>query len=285
MLSNILYGTAVLNFGGVRLSALAGGRRGESVTLTVAIDGSVINVSVTIRALGTGDILVTAPTDTTEAQLINALKAVADLRKLASVEQASGDGSESIEALPKTSFSPATGGFRQLLQARTGITIWEDRDRIATGKTVGFLEIFEAKIEKEVAVVGAFDRWSGVVVAGLAFQQDIDFESQNVTLDLYRRGLYYATKLFTHDDLVAIGPDVFGYTNVLKSERVGTTSEGARLEVIGRLPIVWREPAFDPDDADEFPFDHFQVALWREPVADIPGPGGGEVRDTVITLE
>jgi hypothetical protein len=291
MLSNICYGTAALNYGNLTLTARAGGKRGEAVTLTVTINGA-LAVNVTIAGPGAGDIVVTAPDGTTEAELLASLNDNALFRKLASVEQTGGlnqvqlnEGTDIIAALAKTHFDAATGGLRQTLQTRTGITIWEDRDMKASGAAVALLWPSEAKITHESPEVGGFDKWEGTLMAGIAFQQDVDFESQNVTLDLFRRALYLATKIFTHDDLIDIGPASFGYGNTNKDEVAGTVLDHARLKVVGSFPIKWRELAFDPDDADEFPFDHFKVALWREPVDDTPGPGGGEVLDTELTIE
>jgi hypothetical protein len=279
MLSNIVYGTAALTHGGLKVTALAGGKRGEAVTLTVTISGSSLAVAVTITGPGAGDIVVTAPTGTTEAQLLVGLNASAGFKRLATAEQASGDGSAIIAALAKTHFGPAAGGLRQILQTRTGITIWEDRDMKASGAAIALLWPSEAKITHEVAVVGGWDKWEGTIMAGIAFQQDVDFESQNVTLDLFRRALYLATKIFTHDDLIDIGPAMFGFTNVNKDEVAGTVLDHARLKVVGSFPIKWREEAFDPADADEFPFDHFGVGLWRQPVEEKPGDSGA-VKDT-----
>jgi hypothetical protein len=285
MLAHILYGTAALNYGGLRITARAAGARGARVTLTVTL-GSPLTVTVNLLGLGYGEIVVRAPADTTEAALLVALKAAAGFKALARVDQAGGDGTAAIAgALSKTACLLADDGLQQFLGHRIGIEGWDDRDLKASGKAVGLLWPAEGKVERSTPDLESFDVYSGTIKIVVAFQHDTAFQEQNATLDMYRRALIIAVKLFDHGDLIWFGSAEWGNTNQNKDETTGTTLDHARLNVIGSFPIRWQEPAADPEDELDAVLQYAQIGLFREPLTDPLGPGGGEVLDTILRIE
>ena len=288
MLSHILYGTARLTHGGLILSARSAGMRGQQVSLTITT-GSPLSVAVNFKGDGAfvpGDISVTAPAGTTEEQFLAALSESANFKKIAVARQAGGDGSSAIATLVKTPFAPAAGGLRQQLEARLGIIGWDDRDLLASGKPVGLLMPWEATAERQSPDDDRVDHWEGSFYVGIAFQHDTPMEAQNATLDLFRRALYQSIKVFDHEDLTDIGPPDFGYGNKLKDEVTGEAFDHARLRVAASCPIKWTEPAFDPEDIVEVPFDHARIGLYREPLeTEVRITGDGEVKDQDLVIQ
>lgn len=283
MLSNIIYGTSRLIHGGLEFGARAAGKRGEEITVEI-ISGVSLSVSATVSALGKGTIQATVTDLTTESQLIAACKANASFLKLATIEQKTGDGSAIVSTLAKSNLQPATDGLVQFLTTKLGVTKWDDRDLIASGAPVGLILFGEAKIEKQNPVLGAFDIWSGAIEVGIAFQHKSNYEIENCILDLFRRGIFLAVKQFSHPDLCGtIGPASFIYKNKQKDEAAGTTRDDANLLVAAMLPLKWKEPAFDPQEGGIL-LQQFRIALWNEPVTDIVGPGGNEIKDYEFTF-
>ncbi|MEW6210145.1 MAG: hypothetical protein AB1631_17395, partial [Acidobacteriota bacterium] len=171
ILSHVLLGSATLAHGGLLFTAKSAGERGEQVSLTVNA-GASLSVAVTLAGSGrfvAGDIVATVTGATTEAQLLAALKANADFKKIATVEQKTGNGSAIAASLAKTNLV-ASGGLKQRLQTELGVEEWGDRDLIATGSPVGHLSPYTAKFVKPFE--GTDEIWEGIFLAGVAFQHD-----------------------------------------------------------------------------------------------------------------
>lgn len=285
MLTHILYGTAALNYGGLRIIARAAGARGTRVALTVTLD-SPLAVTVNLLGLGHGEIVVQAPSNTTEAALKAALKAASGFKALARIDQVAGDGTAVIAgALSRMAFVLGSDGLQQALSQRIGIAGWDDREMKATGKAVGLLWPAEGKVERSTPDLESFDVYSGIVKVVVAFQHDTAFQEQNAILDMYRRALIIAVKLFEHEDLIFFGPAEWGNTNSIKDEMTNAMLDHARLNVVGSFPIRWQESAADPEDDLDAVFQYAQIGLFREPLTDPLGPGGGEVLDTTLRIE
>ncbi|MBI3654067.1 MAG: hypothetical protein HY231_23805 [Acidobacteria bacterium] len=288
MLSNILLGTPKLTVGNLALTTRAAGKRGESCTFAV-VEGTPLAVTViaddSAHGFGKADIVVTAPTATTEAELIALLNASLAFRKVASVEQASGDGTDEIEFLAQQNFPIAIDGLITRLQTKVSITGWDDRDVIATGAPVGLLMPMESQLERESRETGGFDYYKGTVLVAVAFQHDTAFQEQNATLDLFRRAAFQAIKFFDHPDLFDKQIKA-GYGNVLRDEASGTAFEKARLRVAAELVLQWQEPAYDAEDLTTAPFARAETGLFREPLdSDVAVEDDGEVKDQDIIVE
>jgi hypothetical protein len=283
MLSHILYGISTLTHGGLKLTARAAGSRGEEVALTITA-GAPLAVVITSKAIGEGSIVVTLPASTTESQLVAALLAASNFKKLAAVEQASGDGTAVVATLAKTNFQ-SDGGLQGQFQSRLGIQSWSDRDKRVTSSPQGLLWPRAAKLERCNPISGS-DTWSGSFEAQISLQHGSNFETQNVILDLWRRALYSAVKQFDKEkySVIEIGYPEFGFGNENQPKTAGTTSEAADIWVVGIFPIQWTEPTFDPEDIIEYPFDRFQVGLYREPLTDQLGGPGEELLDTELEV-
>jgi hypothetical protein len=275
VLANILFGTPSLAYGGILLAARAAGARGQENSLTLSISGSSIVIAVQNPHTGTGDIVVSVPSGTTEVLLLQALRAHSGFLGVASASQSTGDGSAIVAALAKTPFGEATDGLKQALQAALGIVGWDDRQLVATGGPVALLWPAEAQPQRQQPGFDGVDQWTGTIGVGIAFQHSTSFEEEMSILDLFRRGLYLALKLFDHTDLTMLGaqgPMKFEYENELKPEAAGltdkTTSQESRLRVVGAIPIGWTEPSFDAAYVaqKEWPFQKFQSGLFVEPL-------------------
>jgi hypothetical protein len=220
MSSNILLGTPALIYGNLLLKTRAAGKRGEACKFAVVV-GTPLAVTVVAGdssyGLGKGNITVTAPAGTTEAEMIVALNGSVPFRKLASVEQASGNGSAVIQALAQTNFPEASDGLITKLQSKVNILGWDDRDVVATGAPVGLLIPMESALERESRDYDGFDYYNGMVLVAVAFQHDTDFHEQNAILDLFRRAAFQAVKFFDHEDLFD-KQIKSGYGNTLKDE-------------------------------------------------------------------
>lgn len=282
MLSQILYGTASLTHGGLKFIARAAGKRGEQVSLTISAAAHLL-VTVSNKREGAGDIAVSAPAGTTDQELINALGGSLDFKRLASVEQIGGDGSDLVTPLAKANFV-AAGGLQQHLQSRLGIANWESRTLIATGAAVGDIWTSEATLERSHPYDDN-DYWSGKLHVGVACTLNQGYEVQNEELDWYRRRLVYAMKVFDHDDLREIGPVTCGYTNMGKDEAAGTALQGGRLGLVAHCVIHWQEPSLDSEDLAEVPLDQINVGLFREPEeTSVQITDDGEVKDQDLSI-
>lgn len=287
MLSNILYGTATLTYGGLLLTARAAGERGEAPTFQVQSSGALL-VTVTLTGLGAGSIVVQAPPGTTEAALRSALRASSAFKALAKVEQATGDGTASI-AVPFTGTFVAAGGLQQHLATRLGITGWDDRDVLSTGAVVGLIFPRNGQQDRTHYDPDGMDQFQGEVLIAIALQLDRPFHEQNAVLDMFRRALIIAIKTFTHPDLITSGTLEWAMTNKLEDEAAGTVLEEARLSVVVNAgkdgTFKWQEEPFEPEDeAGDGVIHLLQFGLFREPLDDTLGPGGGEVLDTLLEV-
>ncbi len=285
MLSHILYGQSQLAHGGLIFKARAAGFRGQQVSLAVE-SGDALVVAVTFTApnvfkalaTGIGDIVVTVADDTTEADLVAALKAEPSFKVLATVEQAQdADGTDQVAPLAKTQFTAPAGGLQQHVEALTGIAVWESRTLRTTGAPIGDIWPSEATASRS-EVAGDVDHWEGTLLVGIALEHDQRYQVQNALLDAYRRALYVALKTFDHDDLEDLTNNDFGYTNTMKDEAAGTEDDRGALNVVARCKIKWQEPAFDEDEG--VPLASMNIGLWREPQeGDVAVVGDGEIFD------
>jgi hypothetical protein len=286
IIAHILLGTATLTHGGLLLTARAAGPRGEQVTLAI-VDGDELAVVVQLKGQGPfipGDIVVTIPAGATEAQVRAALNASTGFRAIASVVQASGDGSAAINTLAKTPFV-ASGGLKQHLESKLTVLGWDDRDQKTTGMPTGFLWLDTAECERESVIAEMEEYWSGTLMASLSLQIDeSDFHLQNAVIQLVRRKLHSALKTFDHPSLTEIGRKKYKFGNEQKPQDAGTASEGANLTIQFSAPIQWVEAAFDPEEYLTYDLSEIRIGLFREPLTDPLGGPGEEVKDTDIIL-
>lgn len=287
MLTNILLGTPALTYGNLTLKTRAAGKRGESCTFAVVVSTPLalaVFANNDTHGLGKADLLVAAPLGTTEAQLIALLNSSIAFRRVATVEQGEGDGSEEIAPLAQVNFPAATDGLITRLQSRVNIIGWDDRDVIATGKPVGLLMPMESELDRESRETEGFDHYKGAFLLAVAFQHNTGFHEQNATLELFRRAIFQALKFFDHEDLFDTRVKA-GYGNTLKDEVTGTEFKDARLRVAAEVKAQWQEPAYDAEDLITAAFDRAEVGLWREPIdTDVATEGDGEALDQVLTI-
>lgn len=299
MLSHILYGTASLTHGGLTITAICAGKRGEAASLQVTLDDTPGTVttpsglaqydgeSILVSVVNPGTVAVFAPSNTTEAALLTALNALSAFKQYAVATQSSGDGTATISALTKTNLT-AAGGIRQSLESKLGILGWNDRDLITTGAATGLLWPAQARITRQTVDPNGVDFWTGAIQAAVAFQHNSDFETQNSLLDAFRAAVYFTTKEFTHPDLEEIGAAKFVYGNITKDEVAGTVIKDARMRIIGTFPLRWTEPAYDPynsslSDGDWPPLMQFQTGLFNNPVEESPG-ASDSILDTQLIV-
>lgn len=277
ILTHILLGTPTLEHGNLRFTTRAAGSRGERTSIEI-IEGGAFDVSIQIKGLGEGAILITIPVGMSEADLILALNTSDDFKKLAQAAQSIGNGDDPVQALLPSTFA-AVGGLKQRLTERLLIQKWDDVDQLSTGAPVGLIHPHRARCER---IGDDEEYWNGTVQVSVMLQLDQNFESSNATLDLFRRALHRAIRLFRHDALSGFGPFDYSYSNSNKDEVSGTKLDGHRLRVDGVFGAKWVETA---EDNVLYPFDHIQMGLFREPLDDELGGPGEEIKDTDFILE
>lgn len=292
-LGHILYGTAAYQHGNVRLIARASGEQGLGAVYSFTVGGASPVVVVALTSAGAGSVQVTAPSSTTERQLVQALRAAPGFFQLFSLDL-TGDGSPLVSTVTQL---PVIDGFLQHLQTRlplpgpdAGVGLpWADRDTIATGSPVGLLWPSTGKFIRFNPEYDGTNEYEGVVVLAIGLALRVNsFHRQNSIIEYYRRKLAMAATIFKHDGLMGLGPIEWGFTNTEKDEVAGDTTgtplDHARCRVVFSCTIKWSEPSRDEEDLIYAALQPPHIGLWREPLTDPLGPGGGEDLDTILTV-
>jgi hypothetical protein len=288
-LSHIIYGSRTIKQGDILLTARSGGNRALLATYEFSL-GATEEITVTVLGHGEGSVVAQAPAvgPPTEREWLAALRAAPGFTTLfySSLE---GEGLDPVAA-PDAPLGPA-GGLLQHLVASVQIGRWDNRDQVTAGVAEALLWPAGGEVVRQSPESDGFDLMQGTLELNVALQLNDGFHLQNELLDLVRRRVFQAVKRFDHPCLNSMGPAKWTYSNVQKptAASVQREEEPAPLEqgdlnVLFSLPISWSEPAWDDDLMSFSEFQSLQVGLFREPLTDPLGPGGGEVLDELITI-
>jgi hypothetical protein len=307
MLTHLLYGSSSLTVGNLKFDARLAGD--VSVTLAITI-GADLAVTVEETGLGSGSIVATVLPDTTELQLVRALRSAKALganfnalARVALVTDASGEpiasGLDPVTPIAETPFPAANNGLLHWLEGYLGINGWGDRELIAKDNPVGLLWPAEARVVRRSPSRDGCDIWRGLFQAGVALQtvdegDDTDalerareFARQNALAGLYAETVYYACKVFKHPDQVGAigdaGEEVFGFQNSMKDETSNRPFTAARVRTVGTFEVFFKQAAFDAAGLTDYPLNEIRIGLFRNPLAEAPG-GPGAVLDQLISI-
>jgi hypothetical protein len=287
-LSHILYGSVAHAQGELLLTARGGGERGLLATYNCSFAAvAQPTVAVQVTGQGEGSVVVQIPNGTTARQLIQALRQTPGF-SLLFYSELTGDGMGSNPVTSVVSSGPV-GGLLQYLISVLGIEEWANREQVTTGIVQALLWPASGKVLRQSPEPDGLDLMEGIVDLNIALQLNDGFHEQNALMDLVRRRVFQAVKRFQHPWLSGLGFASWNYSNVLKAKQAGVqtedkAAEGAEMNVQFSLPIQWTEQALDPELAIFADLQSLQIGLFREPLTDPLGPGGGEFLDELITI-